>query len=361
MPTATPTPWPVLPHPPAPDPGHPIPFADLEKGHWLEADRPVSANRIKALGWVADGVVGYSERQASEALIAAALWHPAVFDTLMEMQWVQGDITVHEAYTIYRTRWIAKYAPDLAGAVLEKPWTQDGITRDEAEAIYQLYELIPAEDNPWHQTVIRKTVEILAMPFLDTVESHDALAIWSMRKFRRQDTAGFLELMDTPVLSDGISDDATKIVLLLGSTNKYKPESIPVLLDGTSVFMEERTIYLPYSGQTTLSIVRIREQAIPSASMERFEHAIRIIDDFMGVSFPTNHLVWFFDDHRTSGHHTGAHITSNPKRDDIGYGRGPRHAAHESGHYYWSSHLKHTGSATTGSSPGWQRVLRTSS
>ena len=51
--------------------------------------------------------------------------------------------------------------------------------------------------------------------------------------------------MDTPVLSDGISDDEAKIVLLLGSTNKYKPESIPVLLDGTSVFMEERTINLP--------------------------------------------------------------------------------------------------------------------
>ena len=61
----------------------------------------------------------------------------------------------------------------------------------------------------------------------------------------------------------------------------------------------------------------------------------------MGVPFRTNHLVWFFDDHRSSGHHTGVHITSNPKRDDIGYGRGPRHAAHESGHYYWSSHETH--------------------
>ena len=149
----------------------------------MEANRPVSANRIKALRWVVDGVVGHSERQASEALIAAAVWHPAVFDTLMGMRWVQGDITVHEAYSIHRIRWIAEYAPDLAGAALEKPWTQDGITRDEAEVIYQLYGLIPSEDNRWHQTAVRKTVEILAMPFLDTVESHDALAIWSMRKF----------------------------------------------------------------------------------------------------------------------------------------------------------------------------------
>ena len=296
----------------------------------------MSANRIKALRWVVDGVVGYSERQASEALIAAALWYPAVFDTLMGMRWVQGDITVHEAYTIYRTRWIAKYAPDLAGSVLEKPWTQDGITRDEAEVIYRLYGLIPAEDTPRHQAV-----EILSMPFLDTVESADALAITSMRNFWRQDTAGFLELMDTPVFSDGISDDEAKIVLLLESTNRYKPESIPVLLDGTSVFMEERTINLPYSGQVTLSIVRFREQATPSASMERFEHAIRIIDDFMGVPFPTNHLVWFFDDHSSSpGHHTGLHITSNPELDDIGYG-GPRYAAHESGHYHWTPHKTH--------------------
>ena len=144
----------------------------------------MSANRIKALRWVADGVVGFPERQASEALIAAALWHPAVFDTLMGMRWVQGDIAVHEAYTIYRTRWIAYYAPDLAGSVLEKPWTQDGITRDEAEVIDRLYGLIPDEDTPRHQEVIRKAVEILAMPFLNTVESADALAIRSLYQER---------------------------------------------------------------------------------------------------------------------------------------------------------------------------------
>ena len=78
-------------------------------------------------------MVGYSERQASEELIAAALWYPAVFDTLVEMPWVtDGSITLHETAAIHEIRWTARYAPDLANALLAKPWVQDDITRDEA-------------------------------------------------------------------------------------------------------------------------------------------------------------------------------------------------------------------------------------
>ena len=205
----------------------------------------------------------------------------------------------------------------------------------------RLYSTIHAEDQSLQREVISKMIEILGMPFLDTVESHDALTMRSLESLEDAGSAQFLELMTHPTLSNGITDEEARIILLLGSTNKYKPESIATLLDGANVYIEERTVNLTYSGQATLSVVRLRDQATPSASMERFEHAVRTIDDFMGWPLPTNHLVWFFDDHTSSGHHTGLHITSNPKRDDIGYGRGPRHAAHESGHYYWTSKGTH--------------------
>ena len=316
----------------------------------------MSANRIKALRWVADGVVGFPERQASEALIAAALWHPAVFDTLMGMRWVQGDITVHEAYTIYRTRWIAYYAPDLAGSVLEKPWTQDGITRDEAEVIDRLYGLIPDEDTPRHQEVIRKAVEILAMPFLNTVESADALAIRSLyqERYRGDRSTELLRLLAHPALVK-ITDDEAKIVLLVAGTNQHQPESVIPLLDtlvsDEGVYIEEHTVNLSYSCEVTLAIIRHVDQVIPSVSMERFEFAVATIDDFMGWPLHTNHVTWYFGQ-MNGGIHYGTHIASNPEYDDENYDGGPSHIAHESGHLYWTSRGTHWIDKST---PSWMK------
>ena len=282
------------------------------------------------------------------------MWYPAVFDALMGMRWVHDHITAHEAHTIYRTRWIARYAPDLAGAVLEKPWAQDSITRDEAEIVYRLYGLIRAEDEPQHQEVIRKAVEILAMPFLNTVESADALAIRSLyqERYKGDRSTELLRLMAHPALGE-ITDDETKIVLLVAGTNQKHPESVLPLLDtlvsGDGVYIEEHTINLSYSGEVTLAIIRQVDQEIPSASMERFEYAVTIVDDFMGWPLHTNHVTWHFGQ-KSGGTHYGTHIASNPEYDDADYGRGPRHIAHESAHLYWTSRITHWIDKST---PAW--------
>ena len=242
---------------------------------------------------------------------------------------MQGGITVHEAYTIHRIRWIAEYAPDLAGAPLEKPWMQDGVTRDEAEVIYRLYGLVRAEDTPRHQEAIRKAVEILAMPFLNTVESADALAIRSLyqERYRGDRSTELLRLMAHPALGE-ITDDEAKIVLLVAGTNQHQPESVLPLLDtlvsGESVFIEEHTVNLSYSGEVTLTIIRHVDQVISSVSMERFEYAVATVDDFMGWPLHTNHVTWYFGQ-MSGGTHYGTHIASNPEYDDENYGGGPSH------------------------------------
>lgn len=85
-----------------------IAFSDLENGVWLEQNRPALANQLKALLWVADGVDG-SERRTAEDLIAAAVWFPNVFSSLMQMSWVGDGVTDAEAIAIRYIRATAFY------------------------------------------------------------------------------------------------------------------------------------------------------------------------------------------------------------------------------------------------------------
>ena len=314
-------------------------FRDLHRGAWLEENKPSLANQLKGLAWIADRVDN-SEREAAEQLIAAAIWYPEVFDSLMQKPWLLDSVTAHETTAIHGIRWMAREDTEMAERTLAKSWVQDDITRDEASVIDRFRATIRAEDESLQQQVIQKAIEILDMPFLDTVESPDALAVSSLERFEDAGSAEFLELMTHPTLSDGIDDEEAKIVVLLGSINRFKPQLVPVLLDGTSVFKEERTINLPHSGEVLLAIIRLHDHTNPN--MYYLEHAVRHHEGFMGEALPTNYVAWHFVDYGGAGRHVGTHIESNPARDPAvaEYWRAPRHAAHEVGHYYWRDSQK---------------------
>jgi len=305
----------------------------------LEQNRRARADEISALAWVADGV-DYTEREAAEMLIAAARWYPDTFSMLLQRPWVNDGVNAHETVVIKRLRWAAKDAPDLAERMLQKSWAQDDITRDEAIVIESLYWTIRVKDESLQQAVIEKTIQILDMPFLDSVESPDAAAVRSLRRLEGNDTDAFLATMSHPKLSDGITDEEAKIVALLGATHAgERPEQASVLLQGTGIYLEERTIQLPHSDEVLLTVIRVRDQVTPS--MDYLEHAVRIIEGFMEEPLPTNWVAWYFDDVgdvATRGANHGTHISS-PLRYDIEGGdrwkRMPYHIAHEVAHYYW--------------------------
>ena len=260
------------------------------------------------------------------------------------MAWVVDDVTEHETTVIRRIRWTATDAPALAEPMLQKSWVKDGITRDEAIVIERLYRTIRVRDESLQQEVTQKAVEILAMPFLDTVESPDALAVWDLEKVERYRTNDFLSIMSHANVSDGITDQEAKVVSVLSSANRYKPDSLPILLDGlggtNGVYLEERTIEATHSGEVQLTIIRVHDKDTPN--MDRLEHAVRVIDEFMGEPLPTNYVAWYLDDAARSagkGYHAGTHITSSLVYDIVdgdSKSRTPmQHIAHEVGHYYF--------------------------
>ncbi len=310
-PTSTPEPAPTPAPTPRPTstPAPPNPIAGLKDGARLERNRPALANQLKALPWIADGVDD-SERIGAELLIETASRRPEMFD-----------------------------------AVMQKTWLQDDITRDETEVIFRLLLIITDGDTARQREVTRKVINLLDMPFLDTVESPDALAVRSLyqERYRGDRSSEFLRLMAHPALRE-ITDVEAKVVLLLAGLNQHQPDSVFPLLDmlisGEGIYMEERAINLANSGEVTLAIVRHMDQATPSVSMERFATAMATIDEFMGWPLHTKHVTWYFG-HTGGGIHYGTHIASNPMRDDVGYVRAPEHIAHESGDLYWTSRTTH--------------------
>ena len=288
--------------------------------------------------WVADGVDD-AERTAAEALIACARWYPDVFSALLQKPWVGDSITADETVAISRLRWTAYYSLELADKMLQKSWAQDGITADEATVIRYLYNMVWTADEIPEQVVLETANDILDMPFLESVEGADAAAVRSLERLGDKGSDVLLQIISHPTLSDGITDEEAKIVALLGGTYTYRPESVDFLLRGTGVYLEERVIELPHSGETLLAIIRIRDQVTPS--MDFLEHSVRTIEEFMGEPLPTNYIAWYFDDSISAaagGTNFGTHITSKLYY-DVENGprwyRAPFHNAHEVAHYYW--------------------------
>ena len=304
-------------------------FGTLEYAQYLEENKPQAAAALKALPWVADGV-DRDERLAAEALIASGRLYPDVLADLLQRSWVRDGITVDESAAIYWFRWMGRYnaavgegtrqqpwvddgitwdearateylyrtgryIPDLAEDMLQKSWVQDGITADEVAVLRYLYRMArSAEDEARQQAGSEIAIRLLGMPFLDTVESADAAAVRSLESLERKGGDAFLEIMSHPTLSDGVTDEETRIVGLLGATHEKRPESVAVLLEGTDVHIEERVVELPRSGEVLLAIIRLRNQR--TSSMDFLEHGVRTIEEFMGTPLPTKYIALYFDD-----------------------------------------------------------------
>ncbi len=179
---------------------------------------------------------------------------------------------------------------------------------------------------------------IAAMPFLETEDAVDAMAVSALRQLA---WAGDLPaILGHPQLQDGITDEQAKIVATPYGVAKNNPDLVDVLLDPGRVTLEERIISTPLSGHVLLTI--IRTQPGRQRSMDLLEHAVQTAESLIGIPFPTNFVAYLFADAATNGYaglHFGPNIISKPEV-DIGSSTfteriSATHIAHEVAHYYW--------------------------
>lgn len=257
--------------------------------------------------------------------------------------------------------------PSAATAISSIPWVSDGITREEIDTAETIVYLAATEDKLFDELVgkawlneaeIKELEKIVlgleviaaadsgearalaAMPFLETLQPADALAVESLANLAYFEPSSYQQVMAHPVVRDGINDAEARLVGLLFETVPGHPDLLAKLLDPGSTFAEERTIRLPLAGEVVLAIYRTRPGT--PRSMDLLENAVRTTEAFMGEPLPTRYVALLFEDAVPAifgGANSGTHMIILPDYDvdDGSYesSQAGHVIAHEVAHYYW--------------------------
>ena len=332
----------------------------IESLYRLAREDRQAAATVAAMPWVQDGIT-IAESEAINRIYGLSRREKSLGATVISLPWVQDDITLVESRAIQYLDRLAYDDQQAAAAVIAMPWIRDEITYVDFDALRRLRELTRNIEStaviamPWiHEGITKGRADalkylswissrnadaaaaLIAMPFLKSLESRDTLALRSLSEIAVPDPDGFRELMSHPRIKDGITDEETKIVAVLGGrTYTYAPGSAQVLLAETGVYIEERLIELPHTGKTLLAVIRTQDKV--TSSMDNLEHAVRSIERFMGEPFPINYLALLFYDMQPKGaYNNRTNLLMAPDRDLVD---GPDwHAgviAHEVAHWYW--------------------------
>ena len=175
-PTATPAPTPTPAPTATPAPPYAAVWDSLEHTQSLERDDPASASAIKSLSWVADGIDD-AEREDVQQLVYLAAMRPSVFDVL-----------------------------------IEKSWVSDGADEVEGTVLSGIRSIADSDESTALQT--------LALPFLETIEPEDGLAVDSLLRFAAYKQDGspqiFNALIEKSWVADGLNDLETQVMASVG-------------------------------------------------------------------------------------------------------------------------------------------------
>ena len=309
---------------------------------WTIKEAPGLAERMLNMPWIQDDSITGHEITVTDSIYRVVRYAeaPALAERMLEMPWLHDNITAAEANTISGIGGASSLSPELAEKMLKKPWVQDEITRDEGIVIYNLYRVARRTDESGQQSMVDFVIRVTDMSFLDDIsfaEARAAMSIYRIAGSRYRDS--FQAFMAHPNIQDGITDDEAKVIAVLRTATHYSPELIPHLLDGLDgtggVYLEERIVQLPLTGETLLTIVRIQDRT--TASMDYLEYSVRFAEKFMNTALPTNYVALFFGN---LGPEFGAnnwwtHMAMRQTSD--GLEEYARTIAHEVGHYYTRS------------------------
>ena len=267
------------------------------------------ANQLESLPWIADGIDD-RERETAQMLVDAANHYPDTFKALLKKPWVTDhDLTDAEATAIYGIRWMAR--------------------RDEAS-----------------------TLAILQMPFLQTLEFDDSLALLALHRLARYaDDGRFETLLEHPELADGITDDLTTMVTAVGTIREA--DEVERMLNPGYANIEVHVGQTTLTPELKISIVRTHSDGSPE-TMPELVRIAELLESTMQVPLPKPHLIFVISDQATSV------PGSQGTRYDFAYGlRGDREnlqrfarqyatdrpmlpsvVIHEIGHDYYGSEIK---------------------
>ena len=266
------------------------------------------------------------------------------------ISWVRDGINDQEVRAVQRLTWIKDSEDQYAWAIVEKlvdlSWFQDDITETELEAL-DLVERIDRNDE-------ELALALLGMPFLETFEPDDPLALSAINYMGRRGESHIQTLKRSQIFKDGITDDSTTLIRAAGTIRDADALARWLVPDYADIEI--------HTGRTTLTpnlkISVFRDHGDPRP--ETMPELVRIaeqLESLMQVPLPNPRLVFVISDQAPS---ISARGISQGKRYDFAYGlrrdrENPERFAsqyasdrpmlpsvliHELGHDYFGSELK---------------------
>jgi len=268
----------------------------VERADRLERSAPASANRIKRLPWVADGIEGI-EYEAAQMLVDAANHYPHTFSGLLELRWVNdADLTVAETRAIYGIRWGAKNTPRVSEGLLALSWVRDDITEAEGQAVDYLYRV-------GRYSGEEIVFALLDMPFLQTLELDDAQAVYAISNMGRFGEAHLATLKESQIFKDGITDDDITLIRAAGTIREA--EELGRMLTPDYADIEVYTGRTTLSPEIKISIVRHPDVAAWSGTIPELVRIAEQLEALMEVPLPKPHLLFVISDYAPSASSLG--------------------------------------------------------
>ena len=210
----------------------------------------------------------------------------------------------------------------LTEAIETQPWVVDGLTRPEWQAVNDL--LYAEEDT---------ALAILDLPLPVSLRS---IVISSLARLSDNADDDAKAVLAHASLQDGITEAEALLLVPLGENAVNHRGAAASLLEPGALTVESRVITLPYTGETTLAILR-RVEGSPR-TMEFLEKSVRGIEDIMRRPYPNRHIVMFAENVGPAGVNYATHMTIQPRYDiDAGYNPSLSFSliAHETAHFHY--------------------------
>ena len=271
------------------------------------------------------------------------------------LPWVQDGLTDFERLPFRILTDSAFIWPAYVAAVLQRAWLHDGVSHDERRVLDEtfgyLYGSTLFPGNP--QRLGQLWAQLVAMPFMDTIDGMEPTAFHSLTLgFRHgSDAQQSISALDGVVsyltARGGLTDDHL-LILELHGTDRHFIDSITEIHDPTlidqylvdpslrGITIERRRISLPLAGATELIV--LREVPASAQTMDVLEESVRMVENLMGVRYPTNTIVAIIGRFGTSSAIPSIALKGGvfpTAGEDISVGWRSI-VLHELAHHYWS-------------------------
>ena len=313
----------------------------MKQLYWLtrqEGDRRNAANleAVLRFPWVQDSITG-TEAEFLDFLEALDDRNEKVAAAVIVMPWIQDDITETEGEAIKRIYWLKDEDDENSLAVIEAvlalPWIHDGITKMEGEAIDRIESLDDRSEEA--------AAAVIAMPFLESLEADDLLAIRGIRRLVRESDDGRLDaLMDHSALRNGITDAQTTLVTAAGTLRDA--EEVRQMLNPGYADIEVLAEGTELTPNLKISIARTGSQRQPWTA-EGVRDAVEFVEETMQLPLPVSHVLVVLNDKAFTENYGGTNfgfaLSCDPENEqprDTNDGHNFQSClVHETAHYFW--------------------------